>query len=43
LTWLESNAFYSCSSFTLITIPCHVQILCSFCFSNCRFTFIDFI
>jgi hypothetical protein len=36
LTRIESKAFSSCSSLKSITIPRHVQILCSYCFSNCR-------
>jgi hypothetical protein len=33
LARIESEAFYSCSSPKSITIPRHVQILCSECFS----------
>jgi hypothetical protein len=36
LTRIESNVFSYCSSLKLITIPRHVQILCSSCFSHCE-------
>jgi hypothetical protein len=36
LPCIESNAFSSCSSLKSITIPRHVQILCSGCFSYCE-------
>jgi hypothetical protein len=36
LTRIESKAFSYCFALTSITIPRHVQILCSSCFSNCR-------
>jgi hypothetical protein len=36
LTRIESHAFYYCSSLKSITIPHHVQILCSYCFSYCN-------
>jgi hypothetical protein len=36
LTRIDSEAFWRCSSLKSITIPRHVQIFCSSCFSNCR-------
>jgi hypothetical protein len=36
LARIESNAFSDCSSLKSITIPRHVQILCSECFSDCK-------
>jgi hypothetical protein len=36
LTRIESQAFLSCSSLRSITIPRHVQIICSKCFSHCH-------
>jgi hypothetical protein len=36
LICIESNAFLACPLYTSITIPRHVQILCSGCFSYCE-------
>jgi hypothetical protein len=36
LTRIESCAFSLCSSLKSITIPRHVQILCSYCFWHCN-------
>jgi hypothetical protein len=35
LTRVESKVFRDCSSLKSITIPRHVQIICSHCFSFC--------
>jgi hypothetical protein len=36
LTHIESQTFSFCSSLKSITIPRHVQILCSECFASCH-------
>jgi hypothetical protein len=36
LTRIQSNTFDFCSSLKSITIPRHVQFLCSGCFSDCE-------